>query len=128
MGKPLAHLLDTQVLLWWLNGDARITPEREQLLCRHPCLVSAASIWEVAIKHRLGKLPVAPTQLIQLARDAGFGTLPISQEHAAMTSSLPLHHQDPFDRLLLAQARLEGLQLITADATLLEYGPEVVRL
>ena len=125
MGKTRAYLLDTHVLLWWLNGDERLSPERERILSAHRCLVSSASIWEVAIKHRLGKLPLPPEVLIHIARDAGFESLPITSEHAAATSALPPHHQDPFDRLLLAQARLEQLSLITADAHLLRYGDAV---
>ena len=128
MADPKAYLLDTHILLWWLNGDPRITSEREQQLSSRDCLISAASVWEVAIKHRLGKLPIAPEHLLDIAVKAGFRTLQVSCEHAAATALLPPHHQDPFDRLLLAQARLECLKLITVDADLLRYGEGVERL
>ena len=90
------YLLDTCVLLWWLSGDARLSGIWEERLREVRCLVSAASIWQTAIKHRLGKLPVCPLDLTQAAATAGFEMLTISPEHAAATATLPLHHQDPF--------------------------------
>jgi PIN domain nuclease of toxin-antitoxin system len=128
MSRPASYLLDTHVALWWFNADPRISPEREQTLGQSRCLISAATIWEVAIKHRLGKLPVAPQTLLRCAMEAGFELLDIHPRHAAATAELePLHH-DPFDRLLLAQARHDRHQLITADAALLAYGRGVERL
>ncbi|MEA5414074.1 type II toxin-antitoxin system VapC family toxin [Synechococcus sp. BA-132 BA5] len=121
------YLLDTCVLLWWLSGDARLSGIWEERLREARCLVSAASIWETAIKHRLGKLPVCPLDLTHAAATAGFEMLAISPEHAAATATLPLHHQDPFDRLLIAQARSEGVLLLSSDRSLRAYG-SVVRL
>jgi PIN domain nuclease of toxin-antitoxin system len=125
MSERFSALLDTHVLLWWLNGDPRINAEREQQLSLLPCLVSAVSVWEVAIKYRRGKLPVSPTTLLECVRSAGLRTLPIQPEHTAATAELPDHHNDLFDRLLIAQAQTEGLRLITADRILLRYGNPV---
>ncbi len=127
MAAADGYLLDTCVLLWWLSGDARLGSTWEERLREARCLVSAASIWETAIKHRLGKLPVSPLDLITAASAAGFESLPISPAHAAATATLPPHHQDPFDRLLIAQARAEGVLLLSRDRALKAYG-SVVKL
>jgi PIN domain nuclease of toxin-antitoxin system len=116
------------VLLWWLSGDPRLTGAWEERLLVARALVSAASIWETAIKHRLGKLPISPIDLITAANQAGFEALPVTAAHAAATAALPSHHQDPFDRLLIAQAQLEGVCLLTNDRALKAYGRSVVLL
>ena len=121
-------LLDTQVALWWLTGNKRLTKPIRAVIAESDCYLSVASVWEVAIKHRLGKLPVAP----QIFRDemaaAGATMLPIADMHAIATSGLEISHGDPFDRLLLASARIEHLILLTADAALLaQGGPDVMK-
>jgi PIN domain nuclease of toxin-antitoxin system len=88
-------------------------------------VVSAVVIWEVAIKRQLGKLDAPPDLLAQLER-AGVDLLPITARHADFVGTLPLHHRDPFDRLLIAQAGIEGLSLVTADSDLHQYGTEVI--
>jgi PIN domain nuclease of toxin-antitoxin system len=88
-------------------------------------VVSAVVVWEVAIKRQLGKLDAPPDLLAQL-EGAGVGLLPITARHAEHAGSLPLHHRDPFDRLLVAQAETDGLSLVTSDSNLLRYGIEVV--
>jgi PIN domain nuclease of toxin-antitoxin system len=88
-------------------------------------VISAVVIWEVAIKRRLGKLDAPPDLLEQLER-AGVKVLPITARHADRVGTLPLHHRDPFDRLLVAQAELDGLALATADPQLHRYGIQVV--
>jgi PIN domain nuclease of toxin-antitoxin system len=108
-------LLDTQVMLWWLLDDPRLGPETRTLLSASPCLVSVASIWEVAIKHRLGKLAVAPSAFRDQSLAAGAALLPVLDGHVIETAQLPLLHHDPFDRLLIAQARVEGLMAVSAD-------------
>jgi PIN domain nuclease of toxin-antitoxin system len=128
MAAGSGYMLDTCVLLWWLSGDARLSREWEDRLRGARCLVSAASIWEVAIKHQLGKLPVSPQSLITAAREAGFEFLAISPDHAAATALLPPLHQDPFDRLLISQARSEGVLLLSDDRALKGYGPGVILL
>lgn len=113
-------LLDTQVALWWLIGAKRLTVASRRRIASAACVVSVASIWEVAIKHRLGKLPVAPAQFRDDMARAGATILAIEDEHAIDSASLPLDHSDPFDRLLLATARLEALHLATSDRHLLD--------
>jgi PIN domain nuclease of toxin-antitoxin system len=128
MAAARGYLLDTCVLLWWLGGDPRLGGSWEDRLREARCLVSAASIWETAIKHRLGKLPVSPHELITAASAAGFEWLAISPDHAAATATLPPHHADPFDRLLIAQAKAEGVRLLSLDRALAAYGSVVQRL
>lgn len=88
-------------------------------------MISAVVIWEVAIKRRLGKLD-APDDLLPRLEDAGVDLLPITARHADRVGTLPLHHQDPFDRLLVAQAELDGLTLVSADAAMRRYDIEVL--
>ncbi|MCS6787134.1 MAG: type II toxin-antitoxin system VapC family toxin [Thiobacillaceae bacterium] len=118
-------LLDTHVALWWFTAHPRLTPQMQDTIARSPCHLSAASIWEVAIKHRLGKLTVAPHTLIELAQAANMHCLSVTAEHCAATAELPLLHGDPFDRLLIAQARIERLRLLTCDAALSGYGGDI---
>jgi len=108
-------LLDTQVMLWWLLDDPRLRGDTRRLLSASPCVVSVASIWEVAIKHRLGKLEVPPTVFRDQSLAAGAALLPVLDGHAVETAQLPLLHHDPFDRLLIAQARVEGLMAVSSD-------------
>jgi len=88
-------------------------------------LISAVVIWEVAIKRLLGKLE-APADMLEQVERAGVDLLPITARHADRVGSLPLHHRDPFDRLLVAQAQVDGLTLLTADDELARYGVKVV--
>jgi PIN domain nuclease of toxin-antitoxin system len=88
-------------------------------------VISAVVIWEVAIKRRLGKLE-APDDLLDRLEQAGVDLLPITARHADRVGTLPLHHRDPFDRLLVAQAGIDGLALVTADEELRRYGIEVI--
>ena len=88
-------------------------------------ILSVASAWELAIKHALGKLPLhgSPSQLVEVSvRELNMSVLPIALGHALAAAGLPLHHRDPFDRMLVAQAQLDGLTLVTADAALQAYG------
>ena len=121
-------LLDTQVALWWLVGSKRLLHASRRRIASSHCVVSVASVWEVAIKFQLDRLPVAPGAFLGAARAGGFRLLPITPDHAAATVDLPRFHTDPFDRLLLAQARQEQLTLLTADAALAAYGPNVRHL
>lgn len=124
-------LLDTHVLLWWLFDDPALSrPAREVI--RDPgsfVLVSAASAWEISTKHRLGKLPEAGEAvagLPSLLRTARFETLPITVEHAMAAGSLPGPHRDPFDRMLIAQSRLEDLPVVTADPVFRRYSTRTI--
>jgi PIN domain nuclease of toxin-antitoxin system len=121
-------LLDTHVLLWALTDDRRLGAAARDLLEDPRTLVhvSAASIWEVSIKSALGRLELDGADLVAEVGEAGFGALVISAAHAWAAGQLPPHHRDPFDRLLVAQTRLEGLVLATADTTLQAYDVQIL--
>jgi len=120
-------LLDTHTLLWWLDDPNQIAaPAREAVAeGENEVYVSAASAWEVAIKSALGKLS-APDDLEGAMESAGFAALPITVRHALAVRTLPDVHRDPFDRILAAQAKVEGLTLVTRDARLGQYGAAVM--
>lgn len=115
-------LLDTQILLWALGGHRRLPREARRLIDRSEVFVSAATIWEIAIKSAIGKLDADPTAINDALVPSGFEPLEISATHAAHVARLAAHHRDPFDRLLLAQSVLEGLVLVTSDGQLAPYG------
>ncbi|HMO83797.1 MAG TPA: type II toxin-antitoxin system VapC family toxin [Lacipirellulaceae bacterium] len=118
-------LLDTHALLWFANGDNRLDPyARETIITTADNgFVSVASIWEIAIKLRIGKLQLDdPFEEFLDRHLQPFSILPIALQHAAQTASLPLHHQDPFDRLLAAQALTESLTLVSVDGLFDAYG------
>jgi PIN domain nuclease of toxin-antitoxin system len=117
-------LLDTHVFLWWLADDDRLK-EAEREAIRDPendVYLSAASIWEIVIKRGLGRLRV-PEPASAAARRLGLQPLPITFEHAEATASLPPLHGDPFDRILVAQARTETLTLVSYDKAIRAYPP-----
>jgi PIN domain nuclease of toxin-antitoxin system len=115
-------LLDTHVFLWWRAKDTRLTVEvREAIAHAELVFVSAASAWEAAIKIALGRLTL-PEPFSRGVDASGFQRLPIAFEHAESAGSLPRHHADPFDRMLIAQAQLEGCTLVSHDRTLAPYG------
>lgn len=118
-------LLDTQIALWWLTGSPRLKRAVRERIAAAECVVSVASVWEVAIKHRIGKLPVAPDVFAGEMRDGGAIILPVADAHAAAYALLPAGHADPFDLLLLAVAQTEKLQLLTADAALLQFAKAI---
>jgi len=115
-------LLDTQVALWWLIGAKRLSGASRRRIAVSACVVSVASIWEIAIKHRLGKLPVPPERFRDDMVRGGATILSIHDEHAIASAGLATDHADPFDRLLVATALVEGLQLLTADEALVALG------
>jgi PIN domain nuclease of toxin-antitoxin system len=121
-------LLDTQVALWWLTASSRLSKPSRELMARAPCVVSVASIWEVALKHGLGKLPVAPLRFRDEMRSAGAIILSVSDEHVLTTADLAVTHRDPFDRLLLGVAQSEDLVLLTADTALIALAGKEPRL
>lgn len=118
-------LLDTQIALWWLTGDTRLKRATRDRIAGATCIVSAASVWEVAIKHRIGKLPIAPDTFAEAMRECGAIILPISDAHATNYTRMPEGHADPFDVLLIAVAQAENLRLLTADKKLLNYANEL---
>jgi PIN domain nuclease of toxin-antitoxin system len=120
-------LVDTHLLLWWLAD--RPIPERAAELIRDPAnqlFASAASLWEVALKASLGKIEVKPGVLMQGLAQEGFEPLAVSWGHAARVAELPMHHRDPFDRLLVAQSLSESMPLLTSDRALAAYGPMIM--
>jgi len=122
----LRLLLDTSVVLWWQNGDRRLGARtRRAIATADTVLVSAATLWEIAIKARLGKLNVSLDDVFDLSAD-GFRELPIRGAHARMAGELPAHHKDPFDRMIVAQTLVEELTLVTSDAIFAEYGVAVL--
>jgi PIN domain nuclease of toxin-antitoxin system len=120
-------LLDTHAALWWLGDDDRMGDEAARQLTdeRNQVLLSAAVVWEVSIKRALGKLH-APEDLAKTLLGAGAQPLPVTLDHAAAMGSLPWHHRDPFDRMLIAQALTEGATLVSRDEVLKPYGVSLV--
>jgi PIN domain nuclease of toxin-antitoxin system len=115
-------LLDTHIFLWLTADDRRLSvPARQLLTNASEIFISSASIWEIAIKFRIDKIKVDPDDAILEMKTCGFRELLVSSVHAAAVAKLPLHHRDPFDRLLIAQAIAEHLQLVTADARFSAY-------
>jgi len=109
------YLVDTHILLWVLNADSRLADHhRDIFLAGEDVIVSAISVAEIAIKKSLGKITLAG-DIVDLLRSNGIPILGVNELHAARLEHLPLHHRDPFDRLLIAQAQIEGLTLVTAD-------------
>jgi PIN domain nuclease of toxin-antitoxin system len=115
-------LLDTRTFLWWLADDPRLgTGARSAIaLPANQVFVSAVTGWEIAIKRALGKLE-APDGLEEAIEQEGFLHLPVSFRHGERAGALPLHHRDPFDRMLIAQCELEGLELVSADLVIAKY-------
>jgi PIN domain nuclease of toxin-antitoxin system len=119
-------LLDTHVFLWWRMNDARLTEgARDAIAAADLVFVSAASAWESSIKSALGRL-VLPEPFSRGVDDSGFQRLAIAFEHAELAGALPRHHADPFDRMLVAQAILEGCTLVSHDPAMEPYGATVL--
>ncbi|NJL26576.1 MAG: type II toxin-antitoxin system VapC family toxin [Thermoanaerobaculia bacterium] len=119
----MSFLADTHVYLWWLNDDPRLGPKTRAVLTDPAELVyvSAAVVWEIAIKVQLGKLDFKGDPVAEIEAN-GFFELPITARHAKPAGSLPRHHDDPFDRMLIAQAESEGLVLMSFDGVFASYG------
>ena len=121
-------LLDTHVLLWWLDDPTTLLSEQALTAIRNPdneIIVSVVSAWEIAIKKALGKLE-SPENLKEVITDSGFELMPIDYEHAWQVKDLPPHHRDPFDRLLVVQAKIEHLTLVTRDPKLQAYNVPIL--
>ncbi|AIE88054.1 type II toxin-antitoxin system VapC family toxin [Fimbriimonas ginsengisoli] len=121
-------LLDTHIAIWVLTDDVRLSQAARELL-REPSrnvFYSVVSLWEIGIKHSLGRLDMTPVAVGGGMRDSGFQRLHIADEHLKRLVTLPFHHRDPFDRMLVAQAEAEPLKLVTSDQRLLVYGSTVL--
>lgn len=123
-------LLDTHVALWAITDSPRLSRKARELLLhpRNIPWVSTANLWEIAIKHRRGPdhMPLSAEAALDYFRQAGYGILPIEPEHAVAVEELPLHHQDPFDRILIAQALTEPMRLLTHDDIVASYSDTII--
>jgi PIN domain nuclease of toxin-antitoxin system len=127
----MRYLLDTHALLWWLFDDPKLSSRAREAISEpgNEILVSAASAWEISTKHRLGRLPEAgdvAQRLHMYVRQARFTELRISIEQAQVAGDLPGPHRDPFDRMLIAQARLLTVPVVTVDPVFRDYGAAVL--
>ena len=120
-------LLDTHVLLRWLSDPERLTPAARAAIVDgdHGVYVSSAAAWEMAIKKAIGRLEY-PSNLDEVLEKDNIQVLPIKLAHALAVADLPVHHQDPFDRMQIVQARIEGLVLVTRDPVMAKYEVEVL--
>jgi len=120
-------LLDTHVLLWWLKDDPNLKQETKQVISSRENLVFVSSVspWEISIKKALGKL-TAPDNLLEVVAENSFESLVITLEHGLQVGKLPNHHNDPFDRMLIAQALFADLTIVTRDAKFNPYGVQIL--
>ena len=116
-------LLDSHTLLWSLGDVPRLGEVAREAIrsLENEVFVSAVSMWELGVKRRKGQLD-APDDLVSIVEQRGFTPLPLSLFHAEQATNLPMHHRDPFDRMLVAQAQAEGLTIVTTDDALQRYG------
>lgn len=125
-------LLDTHVALWAITDSPKLPPQAGTLIQAPTSIVwvSVASVWEIAIKHALGRgdMPVSGREAIDYFRESGYRFLAIEAEHAAAVEALPAHHQDPFDRLLVAQALVEPMRLMTRDPLVSRYSDTIIKI
>ncbi len=121
-------LLDSHAFLWWLAEDPKLGAEARKMVADPSSIVhvSAATVWELSIKASLGKLDLDGADLVEEIEENDFVELPMTARHSAAAASLPRHHQDPFDRMLIAQARIEGLTVVTRDPAFRAYGIAIV--
>jgi len=124
----LKLLLDTHTLLWWLADDSRLSPRVRKFIANsaNQVAISSVSAWEISIKKALGKLEVDLELLLSEIEKNGFTLLQVSFEHGLRAGSLPCHHRDPFDRMLIAQSQCEGLHLVSIDSQFSAYDVDVI--
>ena len=125
MSKPL--LLDTHALLWWLEDNPKLSKKARYAIqdCKNLVFISAAVVWEIIIKNGIGKLEI-PDDFPEVLATQSFLQLSITVEHAIEVRNLPPIHQDPFDRILIAQTRVEGLTFVTKDQNLKNYNVPIL--
>lgn len=125
-------LLDTQVALWAIADDPKLVKKARALIesPKAAVWISAATIWEIAFKHGLGRgdMPLSGQDALGYFREAGYRLLPVEPEHAAAIEDLPAHHGDPFDRLLVAQALIEPMRLMTHDPMVARYSDSIIEI
>lgn len=121
-------LLDTHITLWAVAGDATLGEDFLDRLRHDPDIfLSPVSLWEITIKQNAGKLP-GPPDLADRIRNLGFRELPVTHDHALTAGRLPLHHRDPFDRMLVAQATVERMTLVSRDSSIALYDVDVLKI
>lgn len=125
-------LLDTHVALWAITDNPKL-PQKARELIQSPkaaVWISAASVWEIAIKHALGRgdMPVSSQDAVRYFRESGYRFLAVEAEHAAAVEELAAHHQDPFDRILVAQAIVEPMRLMTHDSLVALYSDTIIKI
>ena len=125
-------LLDTHVALWAITDSPRLSAQAREWIesPRATVWVSAATVWEIAIKHGLGRgdMPVSGQEALDYFRQSGYRLLAVQPEHAAAVETLPAHHADPFDRILIAQALTEPMRLLTHDSTVARYLDTIIEV
>jgi PIN domain nuclease of toxin-antitoxin system len=125
-------LLDTHVALWAITNNPKLSQRARDLITspKTTVWVSTANIWEIAIKHSLGRgdMPVSGRDAARYFQESGYRLLPIEAEHAVAVEELPMHHQDPFDRILVAQALVEPMRLITHDPLVARYSDTIIKI
>ncbi|MBP6339195.1 MAG: type II toxin-antitoxin system VapC family toxin [Vitreoscilla sp.] len=125
-------LLDTHVALWAITDSPKLPKKAREMIAspRSTVWISAATVWEIAIKHSLGRgeMPVSSQDALRYFRESGYRFLPIEPEHAIAIEDLPAHHADPFDRILVAQALVEPMRLITHDRVVALYSDTIIEI
>ncbi|MGD9583115.1 MAG: type II toxin-antitoxin system VapC family toxin [Lysobacterales bacterium] len=125
-------LLDTHVALWAITDSPKLSKKARELIesPKSDVWLSAATVWEIAIKHSLGRgdMPVSGENALRHFRASGYRFLPVAPEHAAAVEALPVHHGDPFDRILVAQALVEPMRLLTHDPVVARYSDTIIKV
>lgn len=125
-------LLDTHIALWAITDSPKLSKKAREMIGspKSTVWISAATVWEIGIKHSLGRgdMPVSGQDALRYFRESGYRLLPIEPEHAAAVEDLPAHHNDPFDRILVAQALIEPMRLITHDPVVARYNDAIIAI
>lgn len=125
-------LLDTHIALWAIADSPKLSKKARETIesPKSSVWISAATVWEIAIKHSLGRgdMPVSGQDALRYFRESGYRFLPVEPEHAVAVESLPAHHADPFDRILIAQALVEPMRLITHDPVVVRYSDTIIEV
>lgn len=126
--RHMKLLLDTHIVLWWMDDDPQLKRQTRSLIAdgSNEVLVSTASLWEIAIKHQIGKLRASAPAVDKVVREEGFQIVSFSVEHLAAIQMLTRHHADPFDHMLIVQAQLAGAALISQDRQMTLYDVTVI--
>jgi PIN domain nuclease of toxin-antitoxin system len=119
-------LLDNHAFLWWLAEDPKLSVEAKKAVADPSSIVSAATVWELSIKATLGRLDLDGADLVKEIEENDFVELPMTARHTLAAATLPRHHEDPFDRMLIAQAQIEGLTVVTRDPAFRAYGVTIL--